>query len=509
MPHAMNATAHHDRSQHSGLLRVRRGRDGAMTAPGRGRARTARWAVAAAASALLVAVAAPVSAGAQQDAGVHQPAVDALDELGVFEGTGCADGSGLCPNQPLLRWEMAVWLVRVLDDGEPPQRSSSRFDDVDRETWWASHTERLAELAVTRGCALEPLRFCPDDSVTRGQMAAFLTRAFELAAGPPSGFVDVHPDHTFSADIDALAASRVTVGCGVEPPTFCPRNAVSRGAMATFLARAMGLIEAPSLNVLNLSAVSAGWGHSCALRKDGTIACWGGDAQGQADPPAGQYSQVAAGGLHTCALRTNGTTECWGDNTQRQLNAPSGTFGAVSAGLIHTCALRTDGDLECWGGDAQGQADPPAGQYSQVAAGGFHTCGLRTDGTIACWGHNAGGQADPPTGQFTAVTAGRLHTCGLRADGAIACWGHNADGQADPPTGQYSQVSAGGFHTCALTTDGAIACWGYNIYGQRHPPRGQFTNTSAGGFHNCALRTGGSAVCWGNNDAGQSSVPRR
>ena len=184
----------------------------------------------------------PVSGGGSVD--VFHLAADALEELGVLEGTGCADGSGLCPSEPLRRWEMAVWLVRVLDDDEP-QRSVSRFDDVDAASWWAPYTERLAELSVTSGCSTESLRFCPEGPVTRGQMAAFLVRAFELDAGPRAGFVDVAPTDTFADDIDALAAAGVTVGCSaVEPARYCPRDIVPRGQMAVFLARALGLIEA-------------------------------------------------------------------------------------------------------------------------------------------------------------------------------------------------------------------------------------------------------------------------
>ena len=473
--------------------------------------RTVRRGAAAVAVALLVAVAVAVPAptvGQQGDAGVHHPAVDALGELGVFDGTGCADGSGLCPSEPLRRWEMAVWLVRVLDD-EPPQRSGSRFADVDDAAWWASYTERLAELGVTRGCATEPLRFCPDRAVTRGQMAAFLVRAFELDDGPLAGFLDVALSHTFAADINALAASRVTVGCVAEPPQYCPRDSVSRGAMATFLARALKLFEAPSLNVLNLSAVSAGWGYSCALRKDGTATCWGGNARGQADAPDGALTQVSAGGLHTCGLRTEGTVTCWGYDAQDQLDAPSGAFTSLTTGLAHTCALRTDSTLACWGHSTDGQTNQPAGNFTQVSAGGFHTCALRTDGSIECWGDNTYTQTDVPNGEYTLVTAGRLHSCALRTGGTLACWGDNTESQTNQPAGNFTQVSAGGFHTCALRTDGSIECWGYNVYGQRHPPFGEFTQISAGGFHSCALRTGGSATCWGNNDTGQSSVPTR
>ena len=122
----------------------------------------------------------PGAGPVSEDAGVHQPSVDALMRHvpGLFEGTGC--GQGLCPGEALQRWEMAVWLVRVLDRANPPQQASTRFDDVEDGVWWAAYTDRLADLGVTAGCATGPLRFCPDESVTRGQMATFLARALGL-----------------------------------------------------------------------------------------------------------------------------------------------------------------------------------------------------------------------------------------------------------------------------------------------------------------------------------------
>ena len=74
---------------------------------------------------------------------------------------------------------MAVWLVRVLD-GVDPVVSVSRFADVDPDEWWAPFVERLAVLGVTAGCATGPARYCPDDVVTRAQMATFLIRAIDM-----------------------------------------------------------------------------------------------------------------------------------------------------------------------------------------------------------------------------------------------------------------------------------------------------------------------------------------
>ena len=170
------------------------------------------------------------------EAGPHRVGVEDLAELGVLEGTDCAPGQ-FCPSDPLERWVMAVWLVRVLD-GENPGSSATRFADVDPDEWWAPYVERLAVLGVTAGCDTDPVRYCPDDSVTRAQMATFLTRAFDLDAGPPFGFVDIEGNaHTPS--INALAAAGVTAGCGTGPVRYCPDDSVTRAQMATFLTRAM------------------------------------------------------------------------------------------------------------------------------------------------------------------------------------------------------------------------------------------------------------------------------
>ncbi len=82
--------------------------------------------------------------------------------------------------------------------------------------------------------------FCPDDAVTRGQMAAFLVRALSLSDdGGGNGFVD-DDGSIFEADIEWLAAAGITKGCN--PPVndmFCPDDAVTRGQMAAFIRRAL------------------------------------------------------------------------------------------------------------------------------------------------------------------------------------------------------------------------------------------------------------------------------
>ena len=106
------------------------------------------------------------------------------------------------------------------------------------------YVERLAELGITVGCKTEPFRFCPDQPVTRARMATFLARAFDLEAAPSAGFADTKGS-THETSIDALAAAGVTVGCKAEPLSFCPDQPVTRAQMATLLARALGDVPLP------------------------------------------------------------------------------------------------------------------------------------------------------------------------------------------------------------------------------------------------------------------------
>jgi len=118
---------------------------------------------------------------------------------------------------------------------------------------------------------------------------------------------------------------------------------------------------------------------------------------------------VSAGGFHTCGLKPDGSVACWGLNNAGQATPPAGTsFTQVSAGYAHTCGLKTDGTVACWGFNAHGEASPPAGSFTQVSAGGFDTCGLESDHSVACWGRYAVAQTPnrPPALGSIATHAG-------------------------------------------------------------------------------------------------------
>ena len=168
--------------------------------------------------------------------GTHEPTIDALAEMGVFDDTECGDGL-FCPDDPIERWVMAVWLIRVLG-GEVTTSTTSRFADVDASEWWSPHAEELADRDITAGCKTDPLRYCPDDSVTRAQMATFFVHAFALEAATPAGFTDTD-GNVHAPNIDALAAAGITAGCKTDPLRYCPDQPVTRAQMATFLHRAL------------------------------------------------------------------------------------------------------------------------------------------------------------------------------------------------------------------------------------------------------------------------------
>ena len=194
------------------------------------------------------------------DGSVHEAAIDALAETGVVDGTECGEGL-FCPADPILRWVMAVWLIRALGES-PSTEAGTRFGDVDAAEWWTPHVERLADLGITHGCGTEPLRFCPHEAVNRGQMATLLVRAVGLDAADPAGFVDT-AGTTHETNIDALAAAGVTAGCAKDPLRYCPTEATTRAQMATFLARAFGLLPPPDTDS-GTTAPQVGWSSVAA-----------------------------------------------------------------------------------------------------------------------------------------------------------------------------------------------------------------------------------------------------
>ena len=284
------------------------------------------------------------------------------------------------------------------------------------------------------------------------------------------------------------------------------------------------------------SEVSAGEGHTCAIREDGSLTCWGYDFFGQAEVPElpadfYDFVQVSSGGYHTCAvvectpppggICLIANSLCWGNNNYGQATPPPVTvFDHVSAGRYHTCGLTSSYDPICWGANDEGQSTPPIptdSRFVQISAGGYHSCGIVQctqimcflPTNVKCWGLDSSGQATVVglASHFDQVSAGWYHNCGVTDTGSVQCWGNDDYGQSTPPSRiSFAQVASGGSHTCGLSITGEVHCWGRNDFGQSSPPRGNYTSVSAGAFHSCAIKTDGEIVCWGS-DIQSQTVP--
>ena len=183
--------------------------------------------------------------------------------------------------------------------------------------------------------------------------------------------------------------------------------------------------------------VTTGAHHACGIRRDGEerhLYCWGNHHQGQLGigPTPASYNcpqrvgtdtdweMVAAGQQHTCAIKTDGSLYCWGDAQHGRLGQ-----GVVEDTYVHA-PTRVGSDSD----------------WLQVAAGMEHSCAVKTDATIYCWGRNLNSELglgdrevrDTPQhvdveDDWLSIDAGGLHSCAVRADTRLWCWGHNAFGQ--------------------------------------------------------------------------------
>ena len=165
---------------------------------------------------------------ADDNGNLHEPNIEAIFAAGIT--TGCSVSPALfCPSQAVTRGQMAAFLTRAL---QLPAPDRDYFAD-DTGSLFEDPINRLATAGITGGCGLGV--FCPDLAITRGEMAAFLVRAYDYTVPGPDRFTDVE-NSQFEAEINLLAEAGVTTGCGLD--RFCPTSPVLRDQMATFLARA-------------------------------------------------------------------------------------------------------------------------------------------------------------------------------------------------------------------------------------------------------------------------------
>jgi hypothetical protein len=152
------------------------------------------------------------------------------------EGTFCDDETSIFEADIVTRCQMANFLVRTLGLTEA---GTVDFSD-DNDSVFEEDIEKLATAGITYGCGSESANtFCPDARVTRATMAAFLVRALGLTDRGSADFSDDN-NSPFEADIEKLATAGITHGCGsASANRFCPDDYVTRGAMAAFLVRSL------------------------------------------------------------------------------------------------------------------------------------------------------------------------------------------------------------------------------------------------------------------------------
>ena len=124
-----------------------------------------------------------------------------------------------------------------------PQAAPNLFSDVSQRYWAVAWINQLYNEAVTGGCGANPLRYCPEDTVTRAQMAVFLGRVIHGSGHTPPDasqvFADVPVSHWANRWINLLYSDGITGGCSTDPLLFCPETTVTRAQMAVFLLRAV------------------------------------------------------------------------------------------------------------------------------------------------------------------------------------------------------------------------------------------------------------------------------
>ena len=147
------------------------------------------------------------------------------------------------PTRPPFRGGGTARTPPPEEEQEEQPEEAVKFEDVAEDAWYRAHVEHIAQLAITAGCTESPPRYCPDEPVTRAQMAVFLVRALNAAPveAPTGRYNDVPPDAWHAPHVERIAQLAITAGCTESPPRYCPRDPVTRAQMALFLYRAFDL----------------------------------------------------------------------------------------------------------------------------------------------------------------------------------------------------------------------------------------------------------------------------
>ncbi len=285
--------------------------------------------------------------------------------------------------------------------------------------------------------------------------------------------------------------------------------------------------------------IAPGNDYTCGITQDDDLYCWGRSFWGQTGTSqsetndgvhvptqvvqGGKWKDIATGTEHTCGIKTDGTLWCWGTNY-------SGQLGVGEQGDLKSRPIKVATDIADW---VSVDVD-----YQQ-------SCAIRSTGAMYCFGRlyneefNFDQFKKEPVPVFEgttwkAIALGQEYRCGVQSDDGLYCWGKNNDGQLG--FGQrnanykkmqrigsdtWKQVAAGELHTCGVTLSGELYCWGYQQGGrlgngknvkehaltpQKIGDHNNWISVSVGEWHTCALNQEGEIYCFGTNDYGQVGV---
>ncbi|MEO7033128.1 MAG: hypothetical protein ABI335_04860 [Polyangiaceae bacterium] len=320
--------------------------------------------------------------------------------------------------------------------------------------------------------------------------------------------------------LTGLAASAICTACGGHARTSSDADAAP-SADATSDAEAGAFpLNAPRLRL------ACGGSSTCFLTAQGSVSCWGTDADGELGNGSIDYTVkgpapvtllspavgLIGGPLQTCTFSANDAAECWGllpslaaTPTPMPTSLPLAAVATIALN-VHDCAVTRAGDVYCWGadkflGNGAGTSDSPvqvAGLHQAIdvaiatdseVGSGVATLVVLADGSVVGWGHahGPGLTTDSSSDQLTPIpmtglsgmrqiTLGSSHACALLENAEVACWGSNVGGRlgsSSPNTlvpqvvgglSDVAEVRAGDAFTCARRTNGEVLCWGENTY---------------------------------------------
>jgi alpha-tubulin suppressor-like RCC1 family protein len=254
---------------------------------------------------------------------------------------------------------------------------------------------------------------------------------------------------------------------------------------------AVRVVRADGSPLEGATSVQAAYAFACALDVDGAVWCWGDNARGQlgdgglgtrahaaraqlsSGEPLGNVTQLSVGHAHACAVIGGSEVRCWGANEDgrigdgseiarnRAVMVTAGT--AVGAGPFHTCALHADSTVSCWGSGWHRRLGADVSNFEKVHT---PTAVLR-------------GPGQPRLDGVTAIAVGSV-SCAVMADDSALCWGSSVHGQTgnggNPypaavrddrgvPLTSVERIDANFAHACAHLRDGRALCWGRNTEG--------------------------------------------